>query len=393
VRITDVRIVDITFPPVNADRLQSLRRRPLSDAQAERAFPIALHPKFSRTVGEIPGSLKSDFWVQILAEDGTWGLGQGLWGDPVRAVIERYYAPLLLGEDCFAIEYLNDIMWRVVQSPGDTGFASVARSAVDLALWDLKGKLLGQPVYSLLGGPVRDSVPVYCTNDDFEWVQELGFTRVKISNPVHHTDGQDGLRRIEEHVSAAREALGDAAEIMFNPVMSFNVSYSLRVAETIRPYGLRWMEQPLMTWDTEGMAELKRAVTWIELATGEDHHGRHAFRRLLEQRAVDVVQPDLLRCGGMTELMKIYHLAESFGVVTIPHTGANNAFGQHAAMAMPESPMAEFQLRSDPGVPLSLVERVPGVAVPQNGQLNVSDAPGFGLAIPADWITPVTSAA
>lgn len=389
-KITSVQVVDITFPEADPREVGRLRRRPNADTRNDRAFPTALYPNLSRKLGQLPGSAGPDFWVRVVTEDGTWGLGQGIWGEPVRAVIERHYVPLLLGADCLAIEYLNDLMWRSVQRYGDTGFTAVARSAVDLALWDLKGKLLGQPVYSLLGGPVRDSIPVYCTTDDLDWARELGFTSVKISNPAHHADGRDGLRRIEEHVRTAREALGEAAEIMLNPVMSFNVAYTLRVAEVVRPYGLRWLEQPLMTWDDDGMAELKRAITWIELATGEGHHGRHAFRRLLERRAVDVIQPDILRCGGLTEVMKIYHLAESFGVTTIPHTGANHAFGQHAAMAMPESPMAEFYLRSDPGVPLNVASRVPGIAVPAEGRLTVPDAPGFGLDIPSDWIRPMS---
>jgi L-rhamnonate dehydratase len=91
--------------------------------------------------------------------------------------------------------------------------------------------------------------------------------------------------------------------------------------------------------------------------------------------------------------MKIYHLAESFGVVTIPHTGANTPFGQHAAMAMPESPLAEYFLRSDPGVPLELTNGIAGTAVPQNGRIIPSDAPGFGIEVLAEWIHPLPSVA
>jgi L-rhamnonate dehydratase len=97
---------------------------------------------------------------------------------------------------------------------------------------------------------------------------------------------------------------------MFNPVMSFNVDFTLRLAERLRPYGLRWLEEPLMPSDLEGHIQLKRAITWSPLATGEDHHGRHAFRQLVEHRAVDIVQPDLKWSGGLSEVVKIYTIAD-----------------------------------------------------------------------------------
>jgi L-rhamnonate dehydratase len=105
---------------------------------------------------------------------------------------------------------------------------------------------------------------------------------------------------------------------------------------------------------------------------------------------VDVLQPDLKWCGGLSEAVKIYTIGESAGLQTIPHGGANSAFGQHFATAMPESLMAEFWLGSDPGVPLEEVNRMPGVAVPKDGRLTPSDAPGFGMEVQEDWIKPFT---
>ena len=122
---------------------------------------------------------------------------------------------------------------------------------------------------------------------------------------------------------------------MINPVMSFNVEFALRLAERLRPYNLRWLEEPLPPHDIEGHAELKRAITWIPLATGEDHRGRHAFAQLIERRAIDIVQPDIGWSGGITETMKIYTIAETAGIQTIPHGGAVSPWGQHVAMAAP----------------------------------------------------------
>jgi L-rhamnonate dehydratase len=279
-------------------------------------------------------------------------------------------------------------MWRSTQRFGAGGLATVAQAGIDLALWDLKGKLLGQPVYRLLGGPSRDRIDLYCTSDDIDWAKELGFRAFKISNPAHYEMGLDGLDLVEEKIARAREEVGSKAELMFNPVMSFNVEFTLRLAERLRPYGLRWLEEPLIPSDLEGHVRLKQAITWIPLATGEDHHGRHAFRQLVERRAIDIIQPDLKWSGGLTEVVKIYTIAEAAGIATIPHTGAGTPFGQHFALAMPESPMAEYLMGSDPGVPLAEVCPIPGMAMPRDGYVVPSDAPGFGMAIKAEWIVP-----
>ncbi|WP_173934443.1 enolase C-terminal domain-like protein [Chelativorans sp. Marseille-P2723] len=383
-KISSVNIVVIDYP----EKALPPSRRPNANRAAARAFPINKYPEFSALHTRIPGAIPGEFWVQVVAEDGTWGLGQGSWGGPVAAAVETIYAPLILGKDCLAVEYLADIMWRASQRTGGEGINCIARSAVDLALWDLKGKLLEVPVYSLLGGPVREAINCYCTSDDLDWAIELGFERFKISNPVHYDHGEDGLRLAERKVAAARDAVGDR-ELMYNPVMSFNVDFAVRIAERLRPYSLRWIEEPLMPWDMDGLLELRRRAGWVCWATGEDHHGRHAFRALLERRCVDVIQPDIRWCGGLSELLKIYHLAESFGVATIPHFGANNAYGQHFHIAAPEAAVAEYWMGSDPGVPLAEVSRIPGVAVPENGKVRPSDAPGFGMDIPKEWIRPV----
>ena len=326
--------------------------------------------------------------MQVTAEDGTWGLGSCSFGAPTASVIEAVYAPLLEGRDCLAIEYLNDLMWRSIQRLGDAGHATVAKSAVDLALWDLKGKLLNLPVYSLLGGPCREAINLYATGDDLDWAMELGFKAFKVTNPVQYREGTEGLNRLEEKLAASRETVGPDADLMLNAVMSYNLDFAVQVAERLRPFRMRWLEEPLIPGDLEGHIALKKAVPWMPIATGEDHHGRIAFRQLVESRCVDVLQPDLNWCGGLSEAVKIYTIGEAAGLQTIPHGGANSAFGQHFAMAMPESLMAEFWLGSDPGIPLEEASRSPGVAVPKEGKLVPSDAPGFGMEVLEEWIKP-----
>lgn len=335
-----------------------------------------------------PGIGGEPVWVRVTAEDGTWGLGRCGFGAPVVSLIDGHFAPLLEGRDLFATEHLNDLMWRSTKRFGSLGLSAVAQSGIDLALWDLKGKLLGQPVWRLLGGPARERVRLYATSDDLDWAMELGFEAFKVSNPAHYEMGIKGINLVEEKIAAAREQVGRAAELMFNPVMSYDVEFTVRLAERLRPYELRWLEEPLIPEDLEGHIELRRAMTWIPLATGEDHHTRIPFRQLVENRCVDVVQPDLSWCGGLTEALKIYAIAEAAGIKTILHGGGNTPFGQHFSYAMPESPLAEFWLGSPPGIPLDEVVAVPGMAVPEDGCLTPSDAPGFGMEIPDAWISP-----
>ena len=335
----------------------------------------------------MPGGALKTVWVQAVAEDGTWGLGQCAFGEPVAAFVNTVIAPILEGRNCMAIEHLNDLMLRVSQRFGTSGTASTARSGVDLALWDLKGKILGQPVFSLLGGPVHESIICYATSDDLDWSQELGFTKFKITNPSHYSEGDAGIKAVVEHVAQARAQVGIEHDLMINPVMSFNVEFAQRLLEELRPYHLRWLEEPLTPTDNEGLARLRRSAPWVAIATGEDHHGRHVFLDLVEKRAADILQPDLKWGGGLTEAMKVHTIGEAAGIATVPHGGANDPFGQHFAMAATESPMAEYWLGTDPGIPLEDTTRIPGTVTPVNGKIVPSSEPGFGMQIESDDIS------
>lgn len=380
-KIKEVRCIKLNVPepPVRKNV------KPGWNSHAHRSQPIARYPEFTRVDGNRPGST-GKAWVQITAEDGTYGLGSCSHGELAAAVIDYFIAPLIEGKDALATELLNDLIYRSHEA-WQGGVATAAQSAVDLALWDLKGKLLERPVYDLLGGPSRDSIELYATGDDIEWMRELGFTRYKISNPFYYEEGSEGLAKLEEHVARQRERAGDEAELMFNPVMSFNVDWALRVAERLRPYKLRWFEEPLPPNNVSGHKELKDAITWTALATGEHSYGRKEFQQMISARAVDIVQPDMEWSGGLSEVVKIYTYAEAAGIDTIPHTGAETAWGQHFGIAMPESSMAEWFVSTDVGQPLE-DKLLPGVPSAVDGKVKPSDAPGWGLEIPESWIEP-----
>ncbi|MBN1402384.1 MAG: mandelate racemase/muconate lactonizing enzyme family protein [Anaerolineae bacterium] len=385
-KIRTIRAVQVNLPP---RRPRTPARRPSWRESAPIGLPMNKYPEFPPTVPrDTPGIGGQPVWCQVVAENGAWGLGRTSYGEPVAALIDGFYAPLLEGRDAFATELLNDMMWRASKRHGSLGLSACAQSAVDLALWDLKGKLLGQPVYRLLGGPSHEAIRCYCTGDDLDWSLELGFEAFKVTNPAHYEMGLAGIDRVEAKIAAAREAVGAHAELMFNPVMAYDVEFTIRLAERLRPYELRWLEEPLFPEDLEAHQQIRRAITWIPIATGEDHHTRVPFRQLVEHRCVDVVQPDLHWCGGLTEAIKIYHLAEAAGIKTSPHGGCNSAYGQHFCYAFPEVNYGEFHLSTPVGVPLEEVAAIPGLAVPVGGKLVPSDAPGFGMEIPEEWIAP-----
>jgi L-rhamnonate dehydratase len=380
-KIKSVRVVQINAPVVQPGP----DTKPGWNSYAIRSKPIARYSDYTRVDGNQPGTV-GKAWVQITAEDGTYGLGSCALGPMAAPLIDYFIAPMIEGREAFAIELINDLMWRSHEA-FQGGIATAAQSAVDIALWDLKGKLLERPVYEMIGGPSRKKIELYATGDDLEWMRELGFKRFKISNPFFYEEGAEGLAKLEEHVARSREIVGDDAELMLNPVMSFNADMALRVAERLRPYNLRWFEEPLPAWDLEGHKELKRAMTWTALATGEHHFGRKAFQQLISARAVDIIQPDIEWTGGFSETLKIYTYAEAAGVETITHIGGNTAWGQHFAYAMPESSQAEWFMDTNVGQPVG-DKQMPGVPAMKDGVVVPSDAPGFGLEIPEEWIVP-----
>jgi L-rhamnonate dehydratase len=383
VKLTDVRLVRLNAPLRES---KTPARRPSWSQDAEVANPMSRYPKVKRHRSLWLPKWGSA-WCQVVAEDGTWGLGPVSPLEPCRPVIE-HLAQHLLGEDCLATDKLADMMFRLTKPYGSTGLASYAISALDLALWDLKGKLLGKPVYSLLGGAQKDRIYCYCTGNDVDWYQELGFTAFKLACPYGPADGLDGIRKNEAFVAQVRQQIGDACELMLDCWMAFDVEYTVRLAETLRPYRLKWMEECLIPEDLDGHIALRQRLPWQTLATGEHWYTSVPFEWAIRHQVVDILQPDICWCGGMTTSRKVASAAEAAGVSVILHGGGNTPFGQHFTSATPASPWCECFVGTPPGVPLEEAWRLPGQAVPRDGWLVPSDAPGFGLEIPEGWLVP-----
>jgi len=382
-KIVSIEAMRLTRPPTQTT---AVARRPAWTETAEVANPMSRYPHAKAHRGLwLPKW--SEVWCKVTLEDGTWGLGQTSNGRPVAAVIEDHLAPQLVGHDAMAGEKLADMMFRLTKPYGSTGLASYAVSAVDLALWDARGKVLGQPVYSLLGGPQKERIFCYVTGNDVDWYKELGFRAFKLACPYGPADGLDGLRKNEEFVAHAREQIGDDCELMLDCWMAFDVEYTVRLAETLRPYRLYWMEECLIPEDLNAHTALRQRLPWQTLATGEHWYTHVPFQWAAGERAVDILQPDINWCGGLSTCQKIAAAADAAGSRVILHAGGNTAFGQHFSYATPAVPWCEYFVGTPPGVPQDAGWTLPGLARPDNGWLVPTDAPGFGLDIPLEWLS------
>jgi L-rhamnonate dehydratase len=348
---------------------------------------------------DLPRSSWSNPWHRtacvVTAADGTFGVGLTNHGGPVEQIINAHFAPALRGTDCMATEKAWDVMRRSSAQYGTAGLASYAVSAVDNALWDLKGKLLRRPVYELLGGPQKESIPCYASNTDLSygtehsvaWFLELGFKAIKLFLRHGPESGVAGIRQSEELVARTREQVGPDVELMVDAWMSLNVEYVVRLMDALRPYRVKWLEDYLLPEDTESYIKVRQRLPGVTLATGEHWYTIHPFALAASQGLVDIFQPDVAWVGGITASVRICHLAEAHGQTVIGHAGMNYPYGQHLAMAMPVIPMGE---RSEgvapPGVPLEELVALPGTVAIKDGHVRPTDAPGFGLEVTREWL-------
>ena len=389
-KIKEVRAAQIDIAP----KPKSKPRAPKLAEAVGIASPLGRYSTPSRPPSSWSATWKRTACV-VTADDGTWGLGISLYGGPVSSIINDHFAPKLVGENCMATEKLWDMMCRMASPYSSYGLASYAVSAVDLALWDLKGKLLKRPVYELLGGPQKEKIFCYASNTDrsyglkasLEWFLELGFKAVKVFPSNGPADGLDGLKKNVELVAEARELVGDSVEVAADFWMSLDVEYTVRLAEALRPCRLKWLEDCLTPEDMEGYAQLRQRLPWQTLATGEHWYTPHPFAAAASRRLVDILQPDVLWAGGISCAVRICHMAEAAGLSVITHAGMNYPYGQHLAFAMPAIPWGErSEGVSPPGVPLEEMVSLSGTAVIKNGYLVPSDAPGFGIEVGKEWL-------
>jgi len=359
--------------------------------EASSSSPMSRYDKYDSALDSWSWP-QATMLVRIESDSGHSGIG---WAeDGVGAasnIIERHLKRFVLGADPSQIEQVWDQMFRASIPYGRKGAAIEAISAVDIALWDLAGKLANKPVYTLLGGPVHRTIQTYASHlhpvDMEKFVEEAvaycaqGYSALKMRMPGTPKDGIVGIRKNVERVKAVREAIGYDIDVMVDAYMGWDLPFALQMAKALEPYRVRWIEEPFLPDEIGAYAELRQR-SGVAIATGEHEFTRYGFKQLIDGRAADILQPDMHRVGGITEMRRIAALAEAAGLELIPHTFSAPVV--HFAGSNFNCPLLEALTipiwASQVSKPEPLLLGEPEVIA---GKVTLSDAPGLGVEINA----------
>ena len=346
--------------------------------------------------------VKHYLFVQVYTDAGIVGLGEaGNWGylQATAAAIEKF-KDYLIGKDPFRIEDFNQNFLRSVYFRGSVIMSAI--SAIDIALWDIKGKVLGVPVYELLGGKTREKVRAYASvmtkenslealSSDYRKLQDMGFTAAKIfvNGPIQSTnDGKDEFfsGRIEdelEKVRICREAVGKHFDFILEAHRGMNVPEAVAFGTEVAQYRPMVLEDPMTPGNIDSMAEIAAKIP-VPIATGERFTNLREFAMLMQRRAAQYIRPDVCAVGGITTAKKICAAAEANDVLVIPH----NPLG-------PVSTAACLQICAS--IPNLGIQELPGFCLNgaedkmvkqplrfQNGCLMIPEAPGIGVELSDD---------
>ncbi|HXF64237.1 MAG TPA: mandelate racemase/muconate lactonizing enzyme family protein [Caldilineaceae bacterium] len=338
--------------------------------------------------------------VEVKTDEGITGIGTGIGrAESIKSIIEHQLCESLLGEDPIQIERLWTKMYAgsrmepslargyLLPISGRRGDTLCAIAAIDIALWDIWGKVLNQPIYKLLGA-ARHRIRAYASGgwapgaaagDEIAGYIAKGFTAAKM-----RAEGRDGftIEKAIRRIAAAREAIGPDIELMVDAHGSLDVSTAIQLAKRMEPYNVAWFEEPISPDNHSGLAEVRRATS-VPIATGESEFTRFDFLSLLEQRAVDVVQPDIGIAGGFTEVRRILALASAFGVKAAPHnwgSGILFAASLHMVLSAPNCYIMEVGQAQNP-----LIHEIFQEAFDiRDGYVYAPERPGLGYTLADD---------
>jgi L-rhamnonate dehydratase len=363
------------------------------------AIPVTQH----QVIQLINDSSQDGIIIKVHTDEGIVGYGEvdsapwvikSIIDSPVSHRICGGLAQAIIGEDPFEIEKLWEKMYLSSAFYGRRGAAINAISGIDIALWDIMGKALNKPVYKLLGGGIRKRVRAYAStlmpytpeeafNETKKW-KDLGYTAIKL--------GWGGFeksnREIVELVRASREAAGPNVDLMFDlgfiPSNDHPIDAASRIAlakelEQFKPY---WLEEALYPDDLDGYSKLAES-TWIRIACGENETTRYGFRDLIERGHVDIVQPDVTRCGGLSEAKRIAQLAQAYHITCVPHAWSSGiviAASLHFIASIPNGCLLEYCTTDTPIRQELLTNDVKVI----DGYAEVSEKPGLGIEMNED---------
>jgi galactonate dehydratase len=347
-------------------------------------------------------------WVKIETDAGITGLGECVHGGYQAIAIIHDLREKLIGRDPFAIDAIFEELRRgLVFEGGFAGALITALTGIEIALFDLKGKALGVPVYELLGGKFRDKIRVYADCEvtpgmNFDEVKkvvddvlERGFTALKIDLDIgaygymqsevghfvkdrfNHTAGEWEHDRMVRLAEMVKTAAGPTIDVACDVHTRLDVTSAIRLAKDLEPFHLMWLEEPVPPENVDAMREIKRATT-TPICAGENLYLRQGFRELIEKQAVDIIMPDIPKCGGLSECRKIANLAEIYYIPFAPHNVASpvgTMASAHVCVTVPNFLVLEFHwLHRDYWSTITN-----GGDIIKDGWITLSDQPGIGL--------------
>jgi L-rhamnonate dehydratase len=342
-------------------------------------------PAWLERLGDGRYRMESIF-VEVRTDEGVTGIGGPIPLDQAF-ILDTQLRRLVEGADPLAHELIWDKLYRY-SVHGRKGATMMAISALDCALWDLKGKWANAPVYRLLGGPTRTRIPAYASALGYsiepgraaararEMVKQ-GYRATKWFFRNGPADGPDGMARNVALVGALREAVGEDVDLMLDCWMSWDVPYTVRMAERLEEYHPRWLEEPVLPDKIESYAEIRRRVS-IPISGGEHEYTRWGLKQLMDADAVDVLQPDIYWAGGITELLKICAIASTYDLPVIPH-GHSTPATAHLIASQPANlcPLLEYLIKWNEVHQFFLKTPLK----PINGVVTLPDTPGLGMEL------------
>jgi len=332
-------------------------------------------------------------FVKVVTDEGIYGLGESLVREVPQAtalVVEKLLKRIIVGRNPLEVEVLWEEMFSALKTRGHLkGYFIEGLSGVDIALWDLKGKLLDQPVYNLLGGRFQDELKAYASSIVFgkpevmakrarEWVEE-GHDQIKVKVGM-------GIERDRENLRAIRNEVGHDIEIMVDANSGYDFTRALKLGRILESLEITWFEEPVPPYDLEGYKKLKRRID-VPICAGESHYTRYDFRDLIVGECIDIVQPDVSRAGGISECVKILDLARAFGKLYTPHIGLSGAGCRaasiHLSASLPRETFVTYEIYDIKESPNPLAGYICNCPIElfSNGYIRVDNKVGLGLEI------------
>ena len=361
---------------------------------------------------------RSFVFFKIDTDEGVSGVGEatssGGGGSIVVANMARFlrdstvtadFRESIVGQDPLYIDRIwHRLYRRFTGGGGFGGFVTTLLSGIDIALWDIKGKVENRPIYQMFGGPIWDDIPMYthvapgdpaAAARQAKELAEEGFTALK-TDPFMPEMRQHHRRYLKGEISAAgaalgvetiaamREAVGPEVEILIDAHGNFNVPTAIRLARALEPYDIGWFEEPVQPNSNEALKAVRDAVD-VPLCVGERLYSRWDFVPILRDRLAEYLMPDILWCGGITEMRKIANLAESFYIPVSPHDASgpiNILAGAHTMMTVPNFYKLEFN-HAALDVHNRLIDHPLDI---RDGVLHLSERPGLGVELDEEFL-------